>query len=216
MPSQECRVTWEGKSDYYLQGIDSEIGQGHDFKIFCNGKIFVIAIGPSGLRMIKYDQFSLGTTVRLSGTRMKRNKKPNYDCAWQTFAPLAPTINSPKPPLDLYSDLNPETFYYRLDLVDGKIGLVQETAPPLRQPFRLAIGDALDLQIYSVKDIIVLEKFPALGYIAKVLANGQEACCKIRTTMHGKAIQREYECMRTISHSTYAGSIKVPKIIALC
>lgn len=112
-----------------------------------------------------------------------------YECAWQTFAPLAPVINLPKPPSDLHSDLNPETFYYRLDLVDGgKAGLVQETAPPPRQPFNLAIGDALDLQVYPAKDIIVLQKFPALGYIAKVLANGQEACCKVRTTIHGKAI----------------------------
>ncbi|OBT68849.1 hypothetical protein VE03_02048 [Pseudogymnoascus sp. 23342-1-I1] len=35
-------------SDYYLQGIDSEIGEGHDFKVFCNGKVFIVAIHPTG------------------------------------------------------------------------------------------------------------------------------------------------------------------------
>ncbi|KFY94368.1 hypothetical protein V500_03307 [Pseudogymnoascus sp. VKM F-4518 (FW-2643)] len=222
MLSQECRVTWEGKSAYYLQGIDSEIGRGHDFKIFCNGKIFVIAIRPTGPPddqiqsvLSRYNSATFRNEDEEEQETQEEIENMIYECAWQTFAPLAPVINLPKPPSDLHSDLNPETFYYRLDLVDGKVGLVQETAPPPRQPFHLAIGDALDLQIYSAKDIKVLQKFPALGYIAKVLANGQEACCKIGTTIHGKAIQREYKCMRTISHSTYAGSIKVPKIIAL-
>lgn len=45
MPSKECQVMWEGKSDDG-QVIDSEIGQDND-KIFC-GSIFVIAIFPTG------------------------------------------------------------------------------------------------------------------------------------------------------------------------
>lgn len=47
MPSQECRVMGEFKSDD-AQVIDSDIGQGHNVKIFCNGKIFAIAIFPTG------------------------------------------------------------------------------------------------------------------------------------------------------------------------
>jgi hypothetical protein len=38
---------WEFKSDD-AEVIDSEIGLGHNVKIFCNGKIFTIAIFPTG------------------------------------------------------------------------------------------------------------------------------------------------------------------------
>jgi hypothetical protein len=37
----------ESNSTYYLQGVDSEIGKGHDFRIFCNYKIFIIAVHPT-------------------------------------------------------------------------------------------------------------------------------------------------------------------------
>lgn len=43
-----CQVRLEGMSDYYLQGIDSEISQGRDLNVSCNGKILTVTIRPIG------------------------------------------------------------------------------------------------------------------------------------------------------------------------
>jgi hypothetical protein len=116
--------------------------------------------------------------------------------------------------MDLHSYLNPETFYFRVDVVGGKVELVQESAPPSIRPFHLTIDDTSSLQRYSATDILVLETFPRVGNITKVLANGKEVCCKIATTTHGYAVQREYERLQTILLSKYADSIQVPKLLA--
>lgn len=98
-------------------------------------------------------------------------------------------------------------------MVQGKIGLVKDALHPPSPSFTLVIGDAFDLRRYLTRDIIVQEKFPVVGYMANVVANGQEACFKVGTTIHGKAVQREFESIVTISYSKYASSTKVPKHI---
>lgn len=219
---QERRATWEGMSNFCLQSIESEIGQGHDFNFRCNGKIFVVAIRPAGppddkIRSLlsKYNSACSRDDDEEEQEVQEEIEDMIYECAWEAFAPLAPAITSPESPSDLHTHLNPDSFYYRLDMVGGKAGLVQEHPPPPMPPFYLTISDALNIQRHSAKDILVLEKFPAIGYIAKVLINGQEACCKIGTATHGTAVQREYESLHTISLSKCADSIRVPKLIGL-
>lgn len=138
-----------------------------------------------------------------------------YECAWQTFAPLAPAITPPKSPADLHTHLNPETFYFSLNMVEQKVVLVQESSPPPMPPFNLAITDRCILQRYLMRDISILKKFSGIGYIAKALVNGREVCCKIGSTTNGTAVQREYETLLTVSRSKYADSTRVPKLLGL-
>ncbi|OBT70823.1 hypothetical protein VF21_10120 [Pseudogymnoascus sp. 05NY08] len=171
-------------------GINGEIGKGHDFTIFCNGKIFVVAVCPASS---PDDQVTL-TLARYNTAILRNDRKAEREIegevedmiaegGWRTFAHLAPAISSAKSPPDLHSDFNPETFYFRLVLARGRVELVQKSPPPPRRPFRLAISDASNLPRYSARDISVLEKFPGVGYIAKVSANWQDACCKIAKTI---------------------------------
>lgn len=103
----------------------------------------------------------------------------------------------------LHTDLNPETFYFRLVVTEGHTEIVQTTPPPLQSnSFYLNMTDnTLDLPCYPSRDITVTSKLMGSGYIAKVLVSGLDVCCKIGTAQSFKAVQREYDCLRQITIS---------------
>jgi hypothetical protein len=115
-----------------------------------------------------------------------------FDVGWQKFRAIALTI--PKvdsfPMNNLYSDLNPDIFYFRRIETEGDAEIVQMPPhPPQLNPFYLNLKDnTLDLPRYSSRDITVTSKLMGLGYIAKVLISGLDMCCEIGTTQSFKAV----------------------------
>lgn len=93
--------------------------------------------------------------------------------------------------------------------------MLPESPPPPQAPFCLATSDALDLPRYSARDIAVLEKFLALGYVARVLVGRRAMCCKVRDSKYGKVVQREYKCLSTIALSKYAVLIRALRLLGL-
>jgi hypothetical protein len=110
-----------------------------------------------------------------------------YEVGWRTFTHLSRAMAS-RTLTNLHTDLNPETFYFRLVGVGEKVSLVKESSPPPKRPFYLDTSDILNLPRYSARDIFVSKKFLAIGYIAKVSVNAQSMCCKIANAMHGRAV----------------------------
>ncbi|KFY04641.1 hypothetical protein O988_00633 [Pseudogymnoascus sp. VKM F-3808] len=203
---QERRATWEGMSNFCLQGIESEIGQGHDFKFRCNGKIFIVAISPAGppndkIRSVlsKYNNACSKDDDEEEYEVQEEIEDMIYQCAWQAFAPLAPSVTSPEFPSDLHTHLNPENF-----LLSPRHGWRGSRACTRKCTTTNATVSPHDFRYVKYKEIFT-----------KVLVNEQEACCKIGTDTHGPAIQREYKSLHTISLFKCADSIRVPKLIGL-
>jgi hypothetical protein len=70
--------------------------------------------------------------------------------------------------------LSPSIYSFAVPLSGFHAAAKRHLALALSTFSHLAINDALNLPRYSARDIFVLEKFPGIGYIAKVLANGLE------------------------------------------
>ncbi|CZR53809.1 uncharacterized protein PAC_03691 [Phialocephala subalpina] len=145
-----------------------------------------------------------------------------FDAGWQKFRAIAPLVpkgdSSPRiSTKNLHSDLNLETFYFRLVVTKGHAEIVQTPPhPPQFNYFYLNLKDnTLDLPRYSSRDITVTGKLMGSGYIAKVLISGLDMCYKIGTTQSFKAVQREYDCLRQITISKSAASIPTPKLLGL-
>ncbi|RDL30717.1 Protein kinase-like (PK-like) [Venustampulla echinocandica] len=223
MATGEDRAQWEKNLDYYIQGVNGEIGQGYDFTIVCNSKRFVVAVWPGPLPddqttslLSRYSKAVLADDEEEIQNVQDKIDDIIYEAGWQRFARLAPAIEngSPRSPIDLHSRLNPETFYFRL-VIDGEnTDIVQESPPPPKfRPFHLDIKFESNLPRYSAREVFVAKKLPGTGFIAKVSVNGQDMCCKVGTPIYGKAVQREYECLQKIAVSKHASSIRAPKLI---
>ena len=116
-----------------------------------------------------------------------------FNAGRQIFREIAPIpkgeLSSGISTNNLYSDLNPETFYFRLDVIEGHTELVQTPPPrPQLNSFHLDIKDTtLDLPRYSSRDITVRSKLMGSGYIGEVMICGLDMCCKIATAQSTKA-----------------------------
>ncbi|KAH8805502.1 hypothetical protein F5884DRAFT_860107 [Xylogone sp. PMI_703] len=118
-------------------------------------------------------------------------------------------------PANLDSLLNPEAFYFQLITVDGRSQIVKsEDEVQETQQFILQILDS-SLPRFCAKDIQVLKRFRA-NFIAKVVVEQKERCCKIAGRITRKAVQREFDCLsRTSSVDLGARRLRVPKLVGL-
>jgi len=217
------RAQWEKHLSYYIQGSTGEIGGDYDFTIICNTKRFVVTVSPSSdpddkarLLLSRYSEACRADDEEQIQNVQDAIDDMIYEAGRRIFAQLAPgpENGAPEFPKNLYSDLYPETFYFRLAVVGGNIQIVQKRFPQQQnRHFHLTIENGFDWPKYLARNIAVTNKLMGTGYIARVSVNGQDMCCKIGTTTWGTAIQREYECLQKIAMSENASSIRVPKLV---
>jgi len=213
----------EENLNYYVKSIDGEFGHNYDFTIYCNNKRFVVTVCPGPLSndqttllLERYSQAVLVDDHKETDVAQDEISDMIYEAGPQEFAHLAPKLENELPGsrIDLYSDLNPETFYLRLVMVEGTANTTQEYPTQSQyDAFCWTINDTQNLPKHSAREIIFTERFLGTGYIAKVSVNGRDMCCKVVTNFHGKAIQREYECLQKIAMSKHVASIKAPKLV---
>ncbi|TPX12507.1 uncharacterized protein E0L32_000684 [Thyridium curvatum] len=137
------------------------------------------------------------------------------------FDELAPPADSPtsSSSSDLHSLLFPEEFTFRFRTLNNKseVSLVN-SGGSLKQAqglFQLTVSEDIDAPGFSTKDIRVLQKQIGDGYIAHVLAGGQEMCAKVGDDTSAEAMQRELSTLAKIRASRYVDILRVPKLLGL-
>jgi serine/threonine protein kinase len=191
--------------------------------IECNGKVFEVILSPT-------ISSSQGGTIeelllkRLSAALKSADENEEFavqeeiadvvcETRLPTFKQLAPSLKISSSLIDLHSFLYPETFYFQLVTINGKLHIVERDDGTLEaREFTLNAPDSRLPRIRS-QDIQVLKSFRNKN-ITKVLVHGHERCCKIAGRMTEQAVPREFDCLRKI----YAADIRylrVPKLVGL-
>ncbi|KAL2073758.1 hypothetical protein VTL71DRAFT_11084 [Oculimacula yallundae] len=228
MEPDDAKTHWVRSVRACCIQASGEIDHDWDFTIVCNSKHFVVTVSP-GLPqdpttplLTQYSKVFHEDDEEIVQEAQDAILDLIFDVGWQQFRAIAPPIleGDSCPEIatrSLHSEINPETYYFRLVVIEGQVEMVQEP-PPQPQPnsFHLDLkDDTLDLPRYSSRDITVTRKLMGLGYIAKVIIRGLDMCCKIATAQTFKAVQREYDCLRQIAVSKSAVSIPAPKLLGL-
>jgi len=229
MEADDGKAQWEENLQYYCTKSTGEINHDWDLTIVCNSKHFVVTVSPGPLPedpttslLTRYSKASVEDDDEKIQEAQDEILDLVFDAGWQKFRAIAPPIlrgdSCPRiSTKNLHSDLNPETFYFRLVVTEGHAEIVQTPPrPPQFNSFYLNLKDnTLDLPRYSSRDIAVTSRLMGSGYIAKVLISGLDMCCKIGTTQTFTAVQREYDCLRQITISKSAASIPAAKLLGL-
>ncbi|KAH6719147.1 hypothetical protein BKA61DRAFT_271496 [Leptodontidium sp. MPI-SDFR-AT-0119] len=228
MEEEDSKAHWDENVRYCCTNATGEINHDWDFTIICNSKHFVVTITP-GLP----EDPTTPLLVQFSKAfdedddeKIEEAQDEIFDlvisAGWQKFKAMAPLIpgGDSYPSMskkNLYSDLNPEIFYFRLVVTEGHAEMVQKPPPPPQlDSLHLNLKDnALDLPRYSSRDITVTSRLMGSGYIAKVSICGVDMCCKMNTVYSFRAVQREFDCLRQITMSKNAASIPTPKLRGL-
>ncbi|KAF4633404.1 hypothetical protein G7Y89_g4721 [Cudoniella acicularis] len=224
MAVDEDRALWEKNLRFSTQRVDGEDGHRHDFTIMCNGKRFVVTVCPTPHPedpitplLSQYNKAFLEDDDDENLQKAQDEIEDIiYEAGWRKFAPLAPGMERGplNPPISLHFAINPETFYFHLVMDGGNADVIQEHPSRSKYvPSYLAINVTSNLPRYSAREILFTKKLMGTGYIAKVSVNRQDMCCKMLVPTDGKAVQREYECLKKIADSKHASSIKAPRLI---
>jgi hypothetical protein len=223
-PWRSAPTGLNGRSTFRtIQGSTGEIGGDYDFTIMCNTKRLVATVsassdpdGKARLLLSRYSEASRADDDEQIQNVEREIDDMIYEAGWRMFAQLAPSPENRAPgfPKNLYSDLYPEIFYFRLVVVGENAQIVpKRSLQQQSRHFHLTIKDGFDWPKYLARNIVVTNKLMGTGYIARVSVDGEGMCCKIGTTTWGAAVQREYECLQKIAMSENASSIRVPKLI---
>lgn len=117
------KAQWEEHLSYYIQGYSGEIGGDYNFTISCNTKRFVVTVSPSSdtggkarLLLSRLSEAELADDDEQIQNAQDEIDDMIYETGWQIFSQLAPSFEhgAPEFPRNLYADLYPETFYFRL------------------------------------------------------------------------------------------------------
>jgi serine/threonine protein kinase len=140
-----------------------------------------------------------------------------YKAGGPIWTQLAPPLPDGPEPSDLHSVLYPETFSFRFITNNGKAELIPQETEEARyhDRFGMKIVNDIGLPQYSSKDIRVLETLVGQGYIAQVLVEGKEMCCKSGDEAFWQGIEREFNCLCKVARSHLANSIRVPRLLGL-
>ncbi|KAH6703024.1 hypothetical protein BKA61DRAFT_494016 [Leptodontidium sp. MPI-SDFR-AT-0119] len=219
------KAHWDENLQYSCISSTGEIDHDWDFTVVCNSKHFVVTVSPGPLPedpttslLAQYSKAFVEDDDEKIQDAQDEILDLVFSAGWQKFRAIAPPIpGDRRSTKNLHSDLNPETFYFRLVVTKGHAKMVQKDPPPPQlNSFCLNLKDSTqDLPRYSSRDITVTSKLMGSGYIAKVLVQGLDMCCKISTAQSFKAVQREYDCLRQITISENAASIPAPKLRGL-
>ncbi|KAK0120228.1 hypothetical protein ONS95_011634 [Cadophora gregata] len=226
--TDDRKAIWDDNVQYCCTNATGEINHDWDFTIICNSKHFIVTVSPG---LPEDPVTSLLTQFSKAFDEDDDEKIQDaqdaimelvFDAGWQTFRAIAPPIPEGNAcartsTQNLYSELNPEKFYLRLIVTEGRTEIVR-TPPPRPQPdsIHLNLGDnPLNLPRYFSRDISVMGKLVGSGYIARVMINGLDMCCKIATAHSFVAVQREYDCLKQISLSKNEAYFPVPKLLGL-
>jgi hypothetical protein len=132
------RTQWEEHLSYYIKGSTGEIGSNYDFTIMCSAKRFVVTISPSSnpddkarLLVSRYSEADRADDEEQIQNVQDEIDDMIYEAGWRIFTQLAPSPENRAPefPKNLYSDLDPEAFYFRLVVVGGSVQIVQNSSP---------------------------------------------------------------------------------------
>ncbi|KAL5316987.1 hypothetical protein ACEPPN_016039 [Leptodophora sp. 'Broadleaf-Isolate-01'] len=212
------RAQWEEHLLCYFTGSTGEVGGDFDFTIMCNTKRLIVTVSPSPdpddkarLLLSQYSEAGLDDEDQVQDEIIDMI----FEAGWRIFAQLAPSPENRAAsfPTNLYSDLYPETFYFRLVVVGGTAQIRQESSPQHQNHhLYLVTKDGFHWPKYPARNIVVTKKLMGTGYIAKVTVDGQNMCCKIGTMTSRAAVQREYECLQKIAITADASSIRAPRL----
>ncbi|KAI1157751.1 hypothetical protein F5B18DRAFT_643738 [Nemania serpens] len=209
--------------DWQAEQWGSGCGDGLFITILYHGKRFHISLLPpsspdtvEGPLISKFDSIDDEDDDQVLAVQ-KEIETIVYKTGVSVWTQLAPPIPNGTELSDLHSLLYPETFSFRFVTNDGKAKLIphQIDEAIYHNRFGMKIVNDIGLPQYSSKDVLVLDTLKGEGYIAKVLVEGREMCCKSGDEAFWQGIEREFDCLRKVARSHLANSIQVPQLLGL-
>lgn len=209
--------------DWQAVQWDSGCGDGLFITIMYHGKRFHVSLLPpsssntiEGPLISKFDSLDDEDGDKIQAIQ-EEIEIIVYEAGRSIWTQLAPPLPDRPELSDLHSLLYPETFFFRFVTNNGKAELVPHESEEsnYHDRFGMKIVNDMGIPQYSSKDIRVLETLVGQGYIAQVLVDGKEMCCKSGDDAFWQGIEREFDCLSKVARSQLANSIRVPRLLGL-
>jgi hypothetical protein len=209
--------------DWQAVQWDSGCGEGLFLSVMYHGKRFHVSLLPpsspdtiEGPLISKFDSMDDEDEDETLAIQ-EEIETIVYEAGRSIWTQLAPPLPDGPELSDLHSLLYPETFSFRFITNNGKAELVPQEIEEAHYHDRFGMKIVNDMGIpqYSSKDVRVLETLVGQGYIAQVLVEGKEMCCKSGDDAFWQGIEREFDCLCKVARSQLANSIRVPRLLGL-
>lgn len=139
MEADDGKARWDEIVRYSCIHSTGEINHDWDFTIVCNSTHFVVTVSPSPLPedpttslLAQYSKAFVEDDDEKIQDVQDEILDLIFSTGWQKFRAVAPPIpeNRRSTKKNLHSDLNPETFYFRLVVTKGHAEMVQKGSSP--------------------------------------------------------------------------------------
>lgn len=213
-------------STHHLEEISSGCGDRVSLSIRWNDARFVVNLDPSPAGNMMEDALIEEYNAVFEAEDYDEEEELSEKILDAVVEVGRPTFDRLAPPpapgtaasTDLHTLLFPKEWTFRFRTRNGRTELtLRDDGPPddiAPHAFHLRVDDT-KLPRFSTKEISVIQKLLGDGYIAHVMAGGQEMCAKVGDDMRADSAQRELDSLLKISTCQVTGVLRVPRLLGL-